>query len=104
MKLILSCAMALAVVSATVAAPAASAHVVVGVSVGFPPPPLRVEPVVVARPGHVWIPGYWRWNGVDRHLWVAGYWTYARPGYRYVPARWVNSGPAWRFHAGYWAR
>lgn len=103
MKFILSCAMAVGIVCAVVAAPPASAHVAVGISVGIPPPPLRVEPVVVVRPGHAWIPGYWRWNGA-RHVWVGGYWTFARPGYRYMPARWVRTGPAWRFHAGYWRR
>lgn len=103
MKFVLSSAMAVAIGCATVIAPPASAHAFIGVSVGFPPPPPRVEAVVVARPGHVWIPGYWRWNGAS-HVWAGGYWTYGRPGYRYMPARWVRTGPAWRFHAGYWAR
>lgn len=103
MRFILSCAMAVAIGCAAVFALPASAHAFIGVSVGFPPPPPRVEAVVVARPGHVWIPGYWRWNGAS-HVWAGGYWTHARPGYRYMPARWVRTGPAWRFHAGYWAR
>jgi hypothetical protein len=80
----------------------ASAHVAVGISVGFPPPAPRVERVAAWR-DHAWIPGYWRWNGA-RHVWIGGYWTAARPGCRYVPARWVRIGPAWRFHAGYWRR
>ena len=49
MKFILSCAMAMGIVCAVVTAPTASAHAVIGISVGFPPPPLRVEPVVVVR-------------------------------------------------------
>ena len=103
MKRIWSCALAAAIASAAVTSPPAQAHVAVGISVGFPPPPLRAQAVVVARPGRAWIPGYWRWTGA-RYAWAGGYWTIARPGYRYVPACWVRSGPAWRFHAGYWIR
>jgi hypothetical protein len=96
----LSCATALAL-GLAIAAPA-SARTYVGVSIGVPPPPVRVERVV-ARPGYVWAPGYWSWNG-GTHVWVGGYWAHARPGYRYVPAAWVHAGPNWRFHAGYWRR
>jgi hypothetical protein len=102
MNFVQSCCMALAIGFAAVA-PSAFAHAVVGVSVGFAPPPARAERVVVAHPGRAWIPGYWRWNGAH-YAWAAGYTTYARPGYRYVPARWVRSGSAWRFHVGYWSR
>jgi hypothetical protein len=94
-------AIALAAGMAAVAAPA-SARTFVDVSIGVPPPPMRVEHVVV-RPGYTWAPGYWRWNG-GSHVWVGGYWVAARPGYRYAPARWVHEGPAWRFHTGYWHR
>lgn len=88
----------------TVAMPqAAMARTYVGVSIGVPPPPPpRVERVVV-RPGYVWAPGYWRWNGA-RHVWVGGYWMPARAGYRYAPPHWVHTGPAWTFRAGYWHR
>jgi hypothetical protein len=85
------------------AAPSASAHAVVGVSVAVARPPVRAERVVVGRPGYVWVGGYWRWTGV-RHVWISGYWVPARRGYRYVSAGWVRVGPAWRFHAGYWRR
>lgn len=102
MKVLISCGLAAAIALATFSMPA-SAHGVVGVSVRVAPPPPRVERVVVARPGQVWIRGHWRWHG-GRYVWTGGYWTAARPGYRYVPARWVASGPDWRFHAGYWVR
>lgn len=96
--------LAIAIVGGSVALSVpASARTVVGVSVGIAPPPARVERVVAVRPGYVWAPGYWRWNGA-RHVWVGGYWAAARPGHRYVPARWVHTGPAWSFHAGYWRR
>lgn len=102
MKFLKTITLAAALGAGAMLASPAFAHVAVGVSVGFPPPAPRVEHVAV-WPGHVWLPGYWRWNGV-RHVWVAGYWTYPRAGYRYVPAHWARTGPAWRFHAGYWVR
>ena len=50
-------------------APAAeAARVVVRVA----PPASRVEVRTVAPShGHVWVGGYWRWNG-SAHVWVAG--------------------------------
>lgn len=103
-KLALAAAIAVAGFGTMYAAPAA-ARVVVGVHVGLPlhaPPPLRVERVGV-RPGHVWIPGYWRWGGA-RYAWVGGYWTHPRPGYRWYPSRWVACGPNWCRREGYWGR
>jgi hypothetical protein len=102
MKFLKSITIAVAIAAGAMRAVPAFAHVAVGVSVRFPPPPARVERVAV-WPGHVWIAGYWRWNGA-RHVWVVGHWAYARPGYRYVPAHWVHTGPVWRFHAGCWIR
>lgn len=88
-------------------APAAQAHtqVSIGVTVGVPPPPVRVVHVPPPRRGYVWVPGYWRWSPrMHRHVWVEGYWLRARPGYRYRPARWVHEGHAWHFYGGHWAR
>ncbi|MCC4591527.1 YXWGXW repeat-containing protein [Xanthomonas campestris pv. cannae] len=90
-----------ALVGGMAAAPA-HAREVVELSVRAAPPPPIVERVVV-RPGYVWMPGYWRWNG-HRHVWVAGRYVVERPGYVYVGPRWEHYGPAYRFHAGYWAR
>jgi hypothetical protein len=103
-KLVLALALGTAGLCA-VHAPNASARVVVGVHVGLPvhaPPPLRVERVVV-RPGHVWIPGYWRWSDA-RYVWVGGYSARPRPGYRWHAASWTGCGPNWCYHKGYWAR
>jgi len=33
---------------------------------------------------------------------VGGRWEAPRPGYRYVPHRWVQEGGGWRLHAGGW--
>ena len=59
--------------------------------VNFAPPPLRYEILPAARPGYVWIPGYWDWRH-GRYLWVAGHWSRHRPGYYYQPVRWVHRG------------
>ena len=86
-------------------APPASARVAVGVSIGLPayaPPPPVVETVGV-RPGYVWAPGYWRWDGY-RYGWRGGYWSPVRVGYHYAPARGVGCGPHWCYHGGGWVR
>jgi hypothetical protein len=73
-----------------------SAHTVVGVSIGFPPPPVRH---VVVQPVRVFVPGHWQWIGV-RRVWVAGYWTYPPP-VRPLPA---PVRPAATVRVGYWSR
>ncbi|MEI2429363.1 hypothetical protein RDV84_22245 [Lysobacter yananisis] len=83
-------------------APQAQARAYVDVDVRVAPPPPRYERVRV-RPGYVWTPGYWRWNG-RRHVWIGGSYVVARPGYAYTAPRWVSNGPAWRFHTGRWVR
>jgi hypothetical protein len=94
-----ACAL-LAALTGLAAAPGEAA-VAVDIRVAPPPPPVVVAPA--PRPGHVWVDGYWRWNG-HRHVWVKGYWARARPGYRYVPAHWVQRGPYWHFVPGRWVR
>lgn len=86
-------------------APQASAQTYVTTTITTAPPPVRYEAVPPPRPGWIWAPGYWRWDGyARRHVWVGGYWVRGRPGYRYVPGRWDHYGPGWRFRQGYWVR
>jgi hypothetical protein len=85
--------------ASTIFAEAAS----VNISIGTPPPPIIVETAPPPRAGHVWVNGYWRWNGA-RHVWVKGHWVVARRGYHYVPESWVNVNGRWVFHPGHWAR
>gem|GEM_PF-6751292 len=55
------------------------------------PPPVREEVMVPApSPQHIWIPGYWAWNG--RWVWEPGYWVILSPcSYaQWVPGRGVS--------------
>src|SRR3954467_3391946 len=77
----------------------ASAETIVNVRIAPPAP--RVE-VVPARPSrrHVWVRGYWGWDGYH-HVWVPGHYVAARHGYTYVEPRWRPAGRGhWRFHGG----
>jgi hypothetical protein len=50
---------------------------------------------------HVWIPGYWDYNGSD-YAWSGGYWT---PGYAdrvYVPSHYVYHPDGYTWVGGYW--
>jgi len=54
-------------------------------------PPVREEVMVPApSPQHIWIPGYWAWNG--RWVWEPGYWVILSPcSYaQWVPGRGVS--------------
>lgn len=66
-----------------------------------PPPPMPHEEVVVeVRPGYVWMPGYWNWDGYQ-YIWFAGAW---RPehgphhweGGPHGDPHWGGPGPHWR--------
>jgi hypothetical protein len=71
--------------------------------VRVPPPPMRHE--YYGRPpspGHVWIEGYWGWNG-GRYNWTPGYW--ARPprsNARWQAGRWESTRHGYQWHAGSW--
>ncbi|RTL58223.1 MAG: hypothetical protein EKK46_00235 [Rhodocyclaceae bacterium] len=73
----------------------------IGVDIGTPPPPMRVEVVPPPRSGYVWVPGFWGWDG-HRHVWQEGYWEHERPGYAYAPGRWERHGEQWHFEPGRW--
>ena len=74
-----------------------------GVEVGVAPPPLRVVEVPPPRPGYVWAPGYWRWNG-STHVWVDGRWLGERRGWHWAAEHWEDHNGRWRFVQGHWER
>ena len=65
------------------------------------PPAPRYERVPRARPGYVWVPGYWNWRG-NRHEWVRGTWMRARSGYEYAQPRWIERNGQWVLEQGRW--
>ena len=85
----------------------AVARVNLNLGIEVAPPPPQVEVVPAPRPGYVWAPGYWAWEG-GRHVWVGGHWVSVRRGYYWVPDRWVEyrgpRGAHWHFQPGHWER
>lgn len=77
----------------------ASAAVNIGISVGGPPPPPRVEHRWAAPyRGAVWIPGHNEWIR-GRWVWVGGYYTYPpRHGAVWVQPRYYHG----HYYNGYW--
>jgi len=82
---------------------AAEARTGVDVYVNFAPPPVYYEPVPAARPGFVWVPGYWDWRATRYH-WMTGHWVRARPGYVYYAPRYYHCGGRWHVAHGGWRR
>src|SRR5678815_1743855 len=39
-----------------------------------PPAPQQETQPPAPSPRHVWVPGFWQWNG-SRHVWSGGHWT-----------------------------
>jgi len=72
-----------------------------GIDIAVAPPPPRVVPVPARRPGFVWAPGYYRWDG-HRHVWVDGHFVRERRGSHWVPERWVEHHGRYRFMPGHW--
>jgi hypothetical protein len=68
---------------------AGSVHAQVYVRVG--PPPVRVERRPPSpSPRHVWVGGFYRWDGRG-YVWMPGYWARPpRPRAVWVPGRWVQ--------------
>lgn len=70
--------------------------------IGTAPPAPLYERMPSARRGHVWVPGYWAWNG-RRHHWMPGTYIVERPGYVYAPPAWQQRGGRWYMQQGGWA-
>src|SRR5215470_15730761 len=97
-------AMAMLAVTPVFSAPA-QAQVVIGISVGFPPPGLPVyEQPICPSEGYIWTPGYWAWDrDFDDYYWVPGTWVLApEPGFLWTPPYWGWNGAAFVFYQGYW--
>lgn len=70
--------------------------------IAVPPPPPPVVENPIPRPGFVWAPGYWSWQG-GSHVWVEGHWIPAREGEHWVADHWIAHEGRWRFEPGHWA-
>lgn len=79
---------------------ASAARVVIRVA----PPEPRHE-VVLPRPGpnHVWVPGYWNWNGTA-YAWVPGVWQLPpRRHSRWIPGHYRHfRRGGWEWIPGHW--
>jgi hypothetical protein len=76
------------------------AQVRVSITVGPPPLPVYVQPLLPGD-GYIWMPGYWAWDG--GYFWVPGTWI--RPpavGLLWTPGYWVWQDPTFAFIDGYW--
>jgi hypothetical protein len=73
------------------------------VRINVAPPASQAEVVPAApSPNHVWISGWWNWDG-QRHVWQGGHWELGRPGFTWTPAHWVaEPNGVWAFRAGQW--
>jgi hypothetical protein len=89
--------LAAAVLIGTVA-PAFSA---VDIDINIAPPAPRVVEVPPRRPGFVWAPGYYRWDG-HRHVWVDGRFIRERRGSHWVPEHWDERHGRYHFIPGHW--
>lgn len=104
MKSILTAAaLMIATTSATFLPQQAHAQVNFNIIIGDAPPPPRYEVVPAGRPGYLWAPGFWSWDG-RRHVWQEGHWERARQGEIYVRPEWVRVDNGWRLREGGWRR
>ena len=94
---------ALALGASLISLQPSTAQISAEIVIGTPPPPVRIESVPVPRPGYLWAPGYWAWDG-RQHVWSPGHWELARPEETFVVGGWVRAPGGWRFVPGHWER
>ena len=75
----------------------------VGIDIVVAPPAPRVVLVPAPRPGFVWAPGYYRWDG-HAHVWVDGHFIRERRGSHWVAEHWDEHHGHYRFVPGHWDR
>ena len=93
----------LALFTLAVPGSARAQQLVVGIRVGGPPPAVRVERAPLApSPRHVWVPGWWWWDG-RQYVWRTGAWMVPpSTGTVWVPPSWHFENGQWTYYAGYW--
>jgi hypothetical protein len=67
-------------------------------------PPTSIVEARIASPGpgHVWVPGFHRWDG-GRYVWVAGSWQRPPRGLAtWVPGHWAHNRSGWYWVEGRW--
>lgn len=78
-----------------------------GLAIGqprVPPPPPRAEaPTLQPSPGHIWVPGYWKWTGVN-YEWTDGRWIKGKKDRIWVPGTWEQAGARWVWKPGKWGK
>jgi hypothetical protein len=102
-KSVLRFSLALPAVAATMFLGAAPAFAGIGVDIQIAPPAPRVVEVPPPRPGFVYAPGYWRWDG-HQHVWVDGHFMKEHRGHHWVAEHWDNRGGRYHFEPGHWER
>ena len=73
----------------------------VGIDIQIAPPAPRVVEAPPPRPGYVWTPGYYRWDG-HHHVWVDGRFLRERHGQHWVPEHWDERHGRYHFEPGHW--
>ena len=75
----------------------------VRITTGRPPAPRYERRVERPGPDHVWVKGFWNWDG-GRWRWVNGRWD--RPavadGY-WIPARYIRTTRGYIYEPGHWS-
>lgn len=66
-------------------------------------PPAAPSEIIVAPPTvyHVWIPGYYTYQG-GGYVWVKGYYTVPPRGKTYAPAHWIQTPRGYKHVKGHW--
>ena len=81
----------------------AAAQANLNISIGRPPPAPIYEVTPAPRPGYVWAPGYYRYEG-NHYLWTKGRWMAERRGYHWTNDRWEHGSHGWYHVPGRWDR
>jgi hypothetical protein len=66
-----------------------------------PPPPRTEAPTLQPGPVYVWVPGYWKWAGIN-YEWIDGRWVVGKRGKTWVPGSWEQVGARWAWKPGKW--